>query len=375
MMRCILPNQTIGIIGGGQLGKMLAAAANRMGYLTVVYDPSLHAPAFSIAHQYTIGHFDDYEALSQFVAKCDVVTYEFENINADLVKRLNEQYNNIPQGHFPLWMTQNRMREKEHIVNAGLPVPPIVMVDSLGDEWLGLPEKLGFPFVVKTSEGGYDGKGQAVVRSREDLPNKLFALMDSSVIAEAFVDYDFEASIIGVRGQDGEFVTFPVARNEHINNILHCSIASMDESEDLTERLHTMLKNLMEKYDVVGILAMEVFVKGDEIYVNELAPRPHNSGHYTIEGCTTSQFEQAIRAVCGLPLGCTTLRQTTIMYNLLGQHIEPLMTYLPHLSRNGHVHLYGKKENKFNRKVGHVTFTCDQQTQEFSHAVFTHQEE
>ncbi len=370
MMKCILPNQKVGVIGGGQLGKMLIEAANRMGYFTLVYDPSLHAPAFSVANQYQIGHFDDYEALSQFVAKCDVVTYEFENINAEIVKQLSEKYQNIPQGEFPLWMTQNRMREKEHIVNAGLPVPPIVMVENLGDEWLDLPSQLGFPFVVKTSEGGYDGKGQAVVRTREDLPSKITALMDSSVIAEAFVDYDFEASIIGVRGQDGDFKTFPVARNIHINNILHVSTANMDEDPKLNERLHHMLKDLMEKYSIVGILAMEVFVKGDEIYVNELAPRPHNSGHYTMEGCTTSQFEQSIRAVCGLPLGNTDLQQTTVMYNLLGQHIDPLFKYLPNLSADAHLHLYGKKENKFNRKVGHVTFTNDQQMTDFSQAVF-----
>ncbi|WP_077929082.1 5-(carboxyamino)imidazole ribonucleotide synthase [Wohlfahrtiimonas populi] len=374
MMRSILPTQKIGVIGGGQLGKMLIEAANRMGYLTSVYDPSLTAPAFSVANHYTIGQFDDYEALSQFVAKCDVVTYEFENINAEIVKQLSEKYQNIPQGEFPLWMTQNRMREKEHIVNAGLPVPPIVMVDNLGDEWLELPKELGFPFVVKTSEGGYDGKGQAVIRSQEDLPSKLSALMDCSVIAEAFVDYDFEASIIGVRGQNGEFRTFPVARNQHINNILHISTAHMDEDPKLCERLHGMLKDLMEKYNVVGILAMEVFVKGDEIYVNELAPRPHNSGHYTMEGCTTSQFEQAIRAVCGLPLGNTTLKQTTTMYNLLGQHIEPLFKYLPSLSADAHLHLYGKKENKFNRKVGHVTFTNNDGMTDFSHAIFTQEQ-
>lgn len=370
-MKCILPNQKLGIIGGGQLGKMLIEAANRMGYLTSVYDPSNDAPAFTVANQHKVGAFDDYEALSEFVAECDVVSYEFENINADIIKRLSAEYKNIPQGEFPLWMTQNRMREKEHIVNAGLPVPPIVIIQNLKEEWQFLPEKLGFPFVVKTSEGGYDGKGQAVIKSHDDLPHKLEPLMNASVIAEAFVDYDFEASIIGVRAQDGDFKTFPVARNIHINNILHVSTAHIDEDAGLTERLHNMLKDLMEKYNVVGILAMEVFVKGNDIYVNELAPRPHNSGHYTMEGCTTSQFEQAIRAVCGLPLGNTTLKQTTVMYNLLGQHIEPLFKYLPSLSADAHLHLYGKKENKHNRKVGHVTFTANDGETDFSNAIFT----
>lgn len=373
-MRCILPNQKLGIIGGGQLGKMLIEAANRMGYFTLVYDPTIDAPAFTIANEYRVGAFDDYDALSKFVSECDVVSYEFENINAEIVKRLAAEYKNIPQGEFPLWMTQNRMREKEHIVNAGLPVPPIVIVHNLRDEWKDLPAKLGFPFVVKTSEGGYDGKGQAVIKSDADLPSKLEPLMNASVIAEAFVDYDFEASIIGVRAQNGDFKAFPVARNIHIENILHVSTAYMDENATLNERLHTMLKDLMEKYNVIGILAMEVFVKGDEIFVNELAPRPHNSGHYTMEGCATSQFEQAIRAVCGLPLGDTTLKQTTTMYNLLGQHIDPLFEYLPSLSANAHLHLYGKKENKNNRKVGHVTFTSNDGTTDFSNAIFTQEE-
>lgn len=371
MMKCILPNQTIGVIGGGQLGKMLIEVANRMGYRTAVYDPSADAPAFTIAHDYTIGSFDDVEALNEFVKNCDVVTYEFENINADLVKKLNAQYQNIPQDYFPLWMTQNRSREKEHIVNAGLPVPPIVIVRNLSEEWQNLPEQLGFPFVVKTTEGGYDGKGQAVIKSQADLPHKLAPLMDLPVIAEAFVDYDFEASIIGVRAQNGEFKTFPVARNEHINNILHQSTAHMDESPELTTRLHEMLKAFMEAYEMVGILAMEVFIKGEDIYVNEFAPRPHNSGHYTIEGCVTSQFEQAIRAICGLPLGNTDLKQTTTMFNLLGQHIAPLLDFLPSFPSDAHLHLYGKKEHKHNRKVGHVTFTQDSDINRFTHAIFT----
>ncbi|MDG9730279.1 5-(carboxyamino)imidazole ribonucleotide synthase [Ignatzschineria sp. RMDPL8A] len=355
----ILPGATIGIIGGGQLGKMLAEAGNKMGYRICVLDPSPEAPAFSAAHDHIVAPFDDPSGFETLVSRCDVVTYEFENIDSNLVKQFNEKTHKIPQGHLPLYIAQNRRREKEALTHANLPVAPYVILTDIEAEIQTAVDTLGYPFVVKTQEGGYDGKGQVVVKSEADLPN-LTILYGIPSVAEQFIRYDFEASIIGTRSTSGEFKTFPVAKNLHINNILHQSIADydlIDKAQQAT--MHTMLKTFMEAHDMKGTLAMEVFIAGDKIYVNELAPRPHNSGHYTIEGCYTSQFEQHMRAICGLPLGDTSLETTTVMYNILGQHRDALFKYLPNLHPNAHLHLYGKKEYKENRKMGHITFTLD----------------
>lgn len=372
----IYPGQTIGIVGGGQLGKMLAEAANRMGYRLVVLDPSPDAPAFSMAHESIVAGFDDEEEFKRLVEKSAVVTYEFENVNSNLIASLHKATGKIPQGHLPLYLAQNRAREKTSLKDAGLTVAPYYVLSNVEKEITKAITALGFPLVVKTQEGGYDGKGQVVLKSKSDLP-QLKALYGIPCVAEQFLLFDYEASIIGTRSITDEFSTFPVAKNLHHNNILHQSVVSKgtinegskETSNDevpllIRERLHTMLKHYMETYDIRATLAMEVFIVGEEIYVNELAPRPHNSGHYTIEGCATSQFEQHIRAICGLPLGATTLTHTTVMYNLLGQHKTALIEYLPHLPKEAHLHLYGKQEWKDNRKMGHVTFLFDHQKEE-----------
>lgn len=367
---CILPGSSIGIVGGGQLGKMLAEAANKMGYRVIVLDPSEDAPAFSASHDSIVAPFDEAQGYEALAKKCDVITYEFENISAPLVQSLNERYNNIPQGEFPLYIAQNRKREKKALVDAGLPVAPYVVLEDVESE-LGLAiETLGMPFVVKTQEGGYDGKGQVVVRTEADLP-KVKTLYGIPCVAEKFIPYDRECSIIGTRSTNGEYRTFPIAENIHIENILHKTIAGSPHVTEAMERaMSEMLSLFMEKHNIVGTLAMELFIVGEDIYVNELAPRPHNSGHFTIEGCATSQFEQHIRAVCGLPLGSTELLTKTVMYNILGQHKELLFQWLPNLSADAHLHLYGKKEFKHNRKMGHVTFTGESGMRHFEEQVF-----
>ncbi|PWD90504.1 5-(carboxyamino)imidazole ribonucleotide synthase [Ignatzschineria cameli] len=353
----ILPGKTIGIIGGGQLGKMLAEAANRMGYYVITLDPASDAPAVSASHGHIVSGFSNEEGYETLISRCDVVTYEFENISASLVKRLNEEYCNIPQGELPLYLAQNRAREKAALTEAGLPVAPYVVLEDPEKELSNAIDTLGYPFVVKTQEGGYDGKGQVVVRSEADLP-KVATLYNIPCVAEKFIPYDWECSIIGTRSINGEYRHFPIAENLHHNNILFKTVAGSEKvTAELEDALNEMLKSFMVTHNIVGTLAMEAFVVGDLIYVNELAPRPHNSGHFTIEGCATSQFEQHIRAICGLPLGETTLRQKTVMFNILGQNREFLFNYLPHLSSDAHLHLYGKKEFKNNRKMGHVTFT------------------
>lgn len=355
----INPGQTIGIIGGGQLGKMLAEAANRMGYRLVVLDPSPDAPAFSVAHESIVAGFDDEEGFKALVDKSAVVTYEFENVNSNLIASLQKATGKIPQGHLPLYLAQNRTREKASLREADLTVAPYLVLKDVEKEIEKAITTLGFPLVVKTEEGGYDGKGQVILKSIDDL-FWLKPLYGIPCVAEKFLEFDYEASIIGTRSITGEFSTFPVAKNLHRNNILHQSLATIGEIPlSLTRRLDTMLNRYMETYHIIGTLAMEVFIIGEEIYVNELAPRPHNSGHYTIEGCATSQFEQHIRAICGLPLGRTTLTNPTVMYNILGQHKTRLFEYLPHFPAEAHLHLYGKQEWKKNRKMGHVTFLFD----------------
>lgn len=353
----ILPGKTIGIIGGGQLGKMLAEAANKMGYYVITLDPASDAPAVSASHGHIVSSFSNEEGYENLISRCDVVTYEFENISAALVKRLNAEYRNIPQGELPLYLAQNRKREKAALTEAGLPVAPYVVLEDPESDINMAVATLGFPFVVKTQEGGYDGKGQVVVRSSDDLL-KVATLYGIPCVAEKFIPYDWECSIIGTRSTQGEYKHFPIAENWHVNNILFKTTAGGDRvTPELTDQLNTMLKSFMETHNIVGTLAMEAFVVGDVVYVNELAPRPHNSGHFTIEGCTTSQFEQHIRAICGLPLGETTLLQKTVMFNILGQDREILFDYIPKMSPDAHLHLYGKKEFKNNRKMGHVTFT------------------
>lgn len=367
----ILPGKTVGIIGGGQLGKMLAEAANKMGYRVIILDPAFDAPAFSAAHGQIIAPFDDEAGYKELISQSDVVTYEFENISADLVSRLNQQFNNIPQGEKPLYIAQNRKREKAALTKAGLPVAPYVVLENVQEELTQAVEQLNYPFVIKTQEGGYDGKGQVVVRSAKDLP-KAEELYGIPCVAEKFIPYDRECSIIGTRSIHGEYSYFPIAENLHINNILFKTTAGSEYvTAELEVRLNRMLQTLMTTHNIVGTLAMEVFIVGERIYVNELAPRPHNSGHFTIEGCPTSQFEQHIRAICGLPLGATDLKQKTVMFNILGQNRESLFNYLPNLSKDAHLHLYGKKEYKSNRKMGHVTFTGNDGLEAFE-KIITH---
>ena len=365
----ILPGKTIGIIGGGQLGKMLAEAANRMGYYVITLDPASDAPAVSASHGHIVSGFSNEEGYETLISRCDVVTYEFENISAALVKRLNGEYHNIPQGELPLYLAQNRKREKVALTEAGLPVAPYVVLENVEEEIQNAVNTLGFPFVVKTQEGGYDGKGQVVVRSDADLA-KVATLYGIPCVAEKFIPYDWECSIIGTRSINGEYRHFPIAENWHVNNILFKTTAGGDKvTPKLEATLNEMLKTFMETHNIVGTLAMEAFVVGETVYVNELAPRPHNSGHFTIEGCATSQFEQHIRAICGLPLGETTLLQKTVMFNILGQDKEFLFDYIPQMSPDAHLHLYGKKEFKNNRKMGHVTFTGSKGLESFEKAM------
>lgn len=353
--RLIKPGATIGILGGGQLGRMIALAGRAMGYRFVTMDPTADAPCGQAADRQIIASYDDVEAALQLAAVSDVISYEFENVDARVAEVL-ESKSYVPQGSRLLRITQNRIREKTAIQELGIPVAPFRVVASLDDLKQAVRD-LGLPAVMKTATGGYDGKGQWVLRSEDELAEAYDTLQKAGteLIVEKFVPFQMELSVIAARNPDGELAVFPTAENVHRENILHLSIVPARVSDEVRARAEQIARTIVEKLDVVGLLAIEMFLTADgELYVNELAPRPHNSGHYTMEACVTSQFEQHVRAVCNLPLGATDLLSPVVMVNILGEHLEPVLERVESLPRSAKLHLYGKAESKAKRKMGHL---------------------
>lgn len=360
----ILPGAVIGVLGGGQLGRMMALAGRNMGYRFVTLDPTPNAPCGQAADQQITAPYDDMEAARKLAELSDVITYEFENVDADVTAMLmKESY--VPQGSELLYTTQHRLREKRAVEAAGIavtPYSPIHSVEKLERE----AERLGWPCVLKTATGGYDGKGQRVLRDPSELAEAYaeLAAEGTELVLEKFIPFTKEISVIAARSAGGEIAVFPPAENIHRENILHVSIVPARISREIVEEAQRMAVRIAEALNVVGLIAVEMFLTADgKLYVNELAPRPHNSGHYTMEACRTSQFEQHIRAICNLPLTSTELLTPVVMVNVLGEHLEPLMAWLAaggeaELEREygitAKVHLYGKAEAKPKRKMGHV---------------------
>jgi 5-(carboxyamino)imidazole ribonucleotide synthase len=349
----ILPGATIGIIGGGQLGRMMALAAKAQGFRIAVLEPTDDSPCGQVADIEVIGAYDDREAIRRLAEVSDVITYEFENIDADTLSWICEQAF-VPQGPKLLTITQDRIKEKTAIQQAGVEVAPYAVISTLQDLFLKI-DRIGYPAVLKTSRGGYDGKGQLVIREEQDLEKAAPLLAHGDCVLEKWIPFEKEISVIVTRRLDGETAIFPVAENIHKENILHKTIVPARISQSTELDAIQKAKQIADSLELVGTLAVEMFVNTDgTIFINELAPRPHNSGHYTIEACETSQFEQHIRAICHWPLGSTELLKPAVMVNLLGEHLENLFEEIPDL--NGwKVHLYGKKEAKVKRKMGHVT--------------------
>lgn len=355
MNKLILPSSTIGIIGGGQLGRMMAISAKQMGYKVAVLEPATQGPLAQIADIEINAAYDDEQALTQILETSDVVTYEFENISSVQIEKLDSK-GYLPQGHRPLAITQHRYIEKTAINECGFKTAPFIKVEN-EDQLKMAVQSLGYPSILKTVSGGYDGKGQWMLKSDADLSNVSSVLEEKECILEGFVPFDKEVSVIVTRGTNGDVEAFPVMENIHQNHILHLSIAPANISEELTQKAETIAVSLIEKLDFVGTLAIEMFVVKDELIINELAPRPHNSGHLTIDACNVSQFEQHIRAVCGLPLIKPKLVKPAIMVNLLGQHVDyALKMWTKPGFHEAKVHLYGKEELRRDRKIGHMTF-------------------
>ncbi len=345
------PGSTIGIVGGGQLGRMLARAASRMGYKTHIFTPDKDSPASHVATKTTIGAYQDTTALRAFGQSVDVVTFEFENIPAETLTMLETLVAVRPKPEV-LFTTRHRLREKEFIRAQGIATAPFAPVRNAA-ELAEAMKTIGTPSVLKTCELGYDGKGQVVIRRVADAENAWASLGKSECILEGFVDFTAEASIIVARSTHAEARCYPLVENIHREHILHKTIAPAPFIDTHQEAAVRMAKKLAEALDVVGLLAVELFVTPEGLLVNELAPRPHNSGHWSIEGAPTGQFEQHIRAICGWALGDTMPRGRVEMINLLGDDWKQWEQYAH--QPEAHVHLYGKTESRPGRKMGHVT--------------------
>ncbi|WP_440896600.1 5-(carboxyamino)imidazole ribonucleotide synthase [Amphibacillus sp. Q70] len=350
----LLCGKTIGIIGGGQLGRMMATAARHMGYRLIILDPKPNCPAAQLADQQIIASYDDIDAIKQLGKVTDVVTYEFENVDLESAQYL-AQLGLLPQGTKALEMTQDREKEKHMIKMLGQPVVPFQMVRNLV-ELKRVMKELGLPAIVKTCQGGYDGKGQVTLFSESDIAKVEVLLQEEDrLIYESLVNFDCEISVIFTRSADGKIIYFPIAENQHRDHMLHMTIAPARVSQNIFDQGREAAKVIANALGVIGTFAIELFVKGTDVYINELAPRPHNSGHFTIEACNISQFEQHIRAICRLPLTPVVFHGGAVMVNLLGDNLDPYFSKIDQLER-AHIHIYGKDQIQAKRKMGHLTF-------------------
>lgn len=349
-MTAIKPGSTIGILGGGQLGRMLAQAAARMGYHCHIYAPENDPPAAEVAAQFTQGDYTDATKMAAFAKACAVVTYEFENIPFDPVAAI-ARLAPVRPGTEALRITQDRIFEKEFCNSCGVVTAPWRKVGSVADLEAAI-DALGTPLVLKTCRMGYDGKGQVKVTKREDAAEAFAALKSDHLVAEGFVSFKRELSVVLARGLDGSIASWGPVENIHRNHILWRTHAPAVIAPDLAAQAERIAASLAEGLDYVGVLAVELFDCGDRILVNEMAPRVHNSGHWTMDAATTSQFEQHIRAICGLPLGSPDRLCDAVMENLIGDEIDAWPRLLAEPATK--LHLYGKAEARPGRKMGHV---------------------
>ena len=356
----ILPNSTIGVFGSGQLGRMFAIEARKMGYRVHTFSPDTDTPTGQVADIETSAGYDDLDAVRDFARSVDVVTFEFENVPSATVEAAAEFVPVHPKGQI-LHTTQNRLREKTFLSTNGFPVTPYRHI-KLVDDLYHAADDLGYPSVLKTAGFGYDGKGQAKLREPHDIESAFAAMNGNDAILEAFVNFEKEVSVVCARGIDGAFEHFGVIENSHANHILDVSFAPAAVTDAVHEEAILIARSIAEAFDYVGTMCVEFFLAADgRLLVNEIAPRPHNSGHLTFGPCAASQFEQQVRAVCGLPLGSTQFFRPAAMANLLGDvwaDGEPDWAAAladPRVK----LHLYGKAEPKPGRKMGHLTATAE----------------
>ena len=356
MTRPIPPGSTIGILGSGQLGRMLALAARNLGYRIAIFSPEADAPAASVADEEFVADYLDLDRIREFAKKVDVVTFEFENVPSVTTRAAAEFAPVRPDGQV-LHVTQNRLREKSFLKANGFPTTPWMRVQQPQELQAALAQ-IGAPGVLKTADFGYDGKGQMKVMRPEDGLAALASFNGQETVYEGFVDFEMELSVVAARTEEGEFKAFPVFENRHANHILDLTVVPAGISPKLAAQADELARGILEKLQVVGVLTVELFVTRDgRLLVNELAPRVHNSGHVTLDACVTCQFEQQVRAICGLPLGSTELNApAAAMANLLGDlWAKGAPNWSAVLSDPGvKLHLYGKAEARRGRKMGHM---------------------
>jgi 5-(carboxyamino)imidazole ribonucleotide synthase len=350
----ILPGATLGMLGGGQLGRMFTTAAQTMGYNVIVLDPDANSPAGIIADQHICAKYSDEAALQQLADLCDAVTTEFENIPATTLSFLEAQTVVHPSSQ-ALATTQNRIVEKQFIASLGIPVAPFAAIRSINDID-AIADSFQLPAILKVANFGYDGKGQVVCETIEAIRQAFQALGEVECVLEQRINLEREVSTVLARGQSGDITNFPVAENVHINGILHATTVPSSVPVKYAQTAIQMADKIAEGLGYVGIMAVEFFISREgDVIANEIAPRPHNSGHFTLDACETSQFEQQVRMLCGLPSGNCELKSPVVMINILGDiwgssvpHWDTLLS-----QPNNKLHLYGKKEARPGRKMGH----------------------
>jgi len=363
MSRPILPGATVGVLGSGQLGRMFALAARRLGYRVHTFSPDTDTPTGQVADREVVAAYDDLEAVREFARQVSVVTFEFENVPAETAEAVAQIVPVRPGGEV-LHVAQNRLREKMFLAHQGIPCAPFRHVTTLNKLGAALQE-LGTPAILKTAGFGYDGKGQVRINSLGDAANAWQILGGEECVLEGFVPFEREVSVVAARSLSGEFVHYGVFENHHVQGILDLSIAPAPlgaEVAKIEAEAVAITRAIFEALNVVGTLCVEFFLTSDSsLLVNEIAPRPHNSGHLTLDAHVISQFEQQLRAVCGLPLGSTERLRPAAMANLLGDLWEPrtpnwaAALALPNIA----LHLYGKEEARPGRKMGHLTALAD----------------
>jgi len=355
----ILPPAMLGMLGGGQLGRFFVIAAHEMGYRVTVLDPDKNSPAGKIADVHLCAKYDDAEALKQMAATCQAVTTEFENVPAATLEILATSMAVRPSAH-SVSIAQHRVSEKNFLKNAGLPVAPFAVIDSEAD--IPADNSEIYPAILKVARFGYDGKGQARVANANEAKQAFANFGQEECVLEKMLKLDYEVSVVLARDANGQVATFPTAENSHLNGILDVSIAPARGSDAVNHQAQKLAINVAEKLDYTGVLGVEFFVCEGELLVNEIAPRPHNSGHYTIDACVTNQFEQQVRVMTGLPLGSSRQHSPAVMVNLLGdvwpqtqgKQQEPEWQLAFDYAQLK-MHLYGKHEARPGRKMGHFT--------------------
>lgn len=370
MNRIIQPGATLGVLGSGQLGRMFAIAARRMGYRVHTLSPSVDTPTGQVADKEIAADYDDLDAIRAFARGVDVITFEFENVSTAAADAAAEIVPVRPTGH-ALHVTQQRAREKAFLGLKGFPVTPFESVASL-EELTVAVARIGLPAILKTASFGYDGKGQHRITSPLEIERVWALVGHQPAVLEKVVDFTLEFSVVAARGLDGAFADFGAIENAHRDHILDISVAPARIPEASAREAVAVTRAILEELNYVGVLCVEFFLTGDgRILVNEIAPRPHNSGHLTFDACITSQFEQQVRAICGLPLGATTLLRPAAMANLLGDvwaNGEPkwdAALALPDVK----LHLYGKSDPRPGRKMGHLTALADTPAQAITHVL------